>query len=470
MRGFGSVEEFRDGFYHFDANLKVMAHSCLDKEAIKEVWNGFCHTASTLELEITDNYIFVVDEAQVPEIEDYAYAIEVSEDGIAIRANNKQDLIYGFLTLLNYVEPICLEEGKEQFRINCMSIKDKPAIQNRMIHLCVFPETSGEFIQKFIKICGTLKYNYLILEFWGMLQFDCLKELGWRNAFTKEQVREFVWLANELGIEIIPMFNHWGHASCSRVVSGKHVVLDQNPRLAPLFCSYGWVWNIEKDDVRKLMKEIRRELIELCGNGKYFHIGCDEAYGYENMSEHEMDVLIDYLKEITDDLDSCGRRPIMWGDMLLHERHNESSSNQLFGSCTSDIMEQKILSQLDRRIIVGDWQYEAKQCPIETALFIKEQGFDVICCPWDRTDDNIQASIDTVKQYQLFGIMHTTWHTLKRGMPQVFLNATLSWCQKNPHMDSSVKILEMTELQRKISFVNGNYEQAGYVPRQIECL
>ncbi len=69
-------------------------------------------------------------------------------------------------------------------------------------------------------------------------------------------------MANELGIEIIPMFNHLGHASASRVMHGKHVVLDQNPKLQPLFSEDGWSWNLDNQNTVKLLRNIREELID----------------------------------------------------------------------------------------------------------------------------------------------------------------------------------------------------------------
>ena len=459
------MEEIRNGYFCFGDRITVNANSCLNKEIIKEIWNGFCYSASVLEITSTDECIFKIGNVTIPELAGYSYAIEVSSEGVAIVATDEQNLMYGLFALLEYIEPISLEIGKEQLQIPCLSIKDKAAVDNRMIHLCVFPETSAEFLQRFIKMCGVLKYNYLIIEFWGMLRFECLKELAWNHAFTKEQVQSLVKLANNLGIEVIPMFNHWGHASASRVSVGKHVVLDQNPRLQTLFNATGWVWSIEKPEVRELMKNIRKEMIELCGDGKYFHIGCDEAYDYENMSSQDIDILLEYIKEISDDLASYGRRPIMWGDMLLYNRYD--SGNLYACSCVDEQMEQQLLTGLDRRIVIADWQYEARKYPVETSLLFKEQGFDVLCCPWDRAQENIQACTETVKKHNLFGIMHTTWHTIQqpRGMIYVWYDAVLSW--NNDLVDGEHMTLETAALLRKVDFVNGDYEGAGFVPRQI---
>ena len=59
---------------------------------------------------------------------------------------------------------------------------------------------------------------------------------------------------------------------------GKHVVLDQDSSLQSYFSDEGWRWDIKKPKVRKLLRSIREELMELCGDSGYFHIGCDESY------------------------------------------------------------------------------------------------------------------------------------------------------------------------------------------------
>ena len=460
------------GFFVFGNQVNAAAASCLNKDIMKEIWNGFCYLSSEIEITTIQDNVLVIGDAQLPALEGYAYAINITQSGVALVARDEQSLIHGYFTLLEHIEAVNPESGSSTFRIACASIKDKPAIGNRMIHFCVFPETTAEFIEKFIKICGSMKYNYFIIEFWGMLQFDCLKELGWESSFTKDQIRKFVTLANDLGIEVIPFFNHWGHATGCRDQFGKHVVLDQNPHLHYLFDHTGYIWNIERKDVRELMKKIRRELIELCGNGRYFHIGCDEAGYYSGEKALKMaEILIDYTKEIADDLEALGRRPIMWGDMLMHKakvNKSEQDKNGYFCNCPDEEMSGQLLSRVDRRIIIADWQYSAKEYPVATSLFLKELGFDVISCSYDYASQNIHACAETVKHCNLLGFMHTTWHTLHSGMACVAFGAASGWHETYlPNTEHRWDTLEEpAALMRKIHFANGDYKNAGWAPIQ----
>ena len=208
------------------------------------------------------------------ELESFEFALNISAEGVYISGKDYSSLIRGFITFL---EEIKYSEKDDTFYLEENCIRKNPIIDFRCAHFCLFPDINLDFMKKCIRSCAIVKYSHLIIEFWGTLKFDCMKELGWTFAYSKEEIKELVNEANALGIEIIPMFNHLGHASASRSMEGKHVILDQNPKYEYMFESYGWVWNFQKEEVSVLLSKVRKELIELCGEGRYFHLGCDEG-------------------------------------------------------------------------------------------------------------------------------------------------------------------------------------------------
>ena len=274
------MTEKKEGRFILPKNANAVAHPCLDRSVIHEFWHNFTFNASILSLSHSDELIFRIGNTPKAELEAFDYSINIDSDGVCVYAKSERDLIYGFMTLLDRIEAEDVDDATVAI-LDCEVIKDFPTIKNRMVHFCIFPETELWEIQRFIRLCGVLKYTHVVLEFWGMLKYDCMRELAWQSAFTKEQIRPIIKEANDLGLEIIPMFNHWGHAAASRVRHGKHVVLDQNLSLQTYFSPDGWCWDIKKQKVRDLLRRIRNELIELCGDGGYFHIGCDEAYNFE---------------------------------------------------------------------------------------------------------------------------------------------------------------------------------------------
>jgi hypothetical protein len=264
------------------------------------------------------------------------------------------------------------------------------------------------------------------------------------------------------------MFNHWGHASAGRVMHGKHVVLNQNPTLQTYFSDDGWCWDIRKPKVKKLLSQIREELTELCGSGSYFHIGCDEAYNFE-LTKENMDYICDFINEIDEEMRAKKRRVIVWGDMFLYRHSHYNPNNKYACNAPTAESEQYMLMRLNRNLVIADWQYDSVQPPVETSEVFVQSGFDCLLCPWDRGHAQMKAAIITVEEKKLMGVLHTTWHTLSKGMPYVTLAAVLGF--ECIDKCGNTKLLTHTAaLLRKVMPTNGDYEKAGWSKIQIDNL
>ena len=445
----------------------ALAHPCLNTDIIKDFWHSFTYQSSTLRMTETETFVFSIGHAAPLPLGDCDYSIHIKEDGICVCAENEKNLIRGFMTLLDCFR--ATDHGDAlAIELDCCQIKDKPMIQNRMVHFCIFPETELWELQRFVRLCGALKYTHIVLEFWGMLQYDSMQELSWSHAYTKQQIAPIIRETRDLGLEIIPMFNHWGHAAGSRVMHGKHVVLDQNPALQSYFSEDGWCWDIRKPKVKSLLRQIRSELIALCGSGDYFHIGCDEAYGF-TFTKSNMDMICDYINEIAEELQQQGRRIIAWGDMFLYRYPQYNPKNIYTCSAPSAETEQYMLARLHRDVIVADWQYQAAEAPVETAAVFAKAGFDCLLCPWDSGRRQTNAAVATVKEYGLMGFLHTTWHTLSKGMPYVVL-AAIGGFDGIDQREAALLSTQSAALLRKVMPIGGDYKKAGWSKIQVSSL
>jgi len=454
----------KQGSFTFFGNVNAISHPCLNKVIIKDFWHNFTFQSSTLRVSESDEFIFLIGNVKPLPLDGSDYSINVEPGGICICAENEKNLLYGFMTLLDRFRAIDGYEGLT-VEVECCQINGKPTVKNRMVHFCIFPDTEFWELKRFVRFCGALKYTHIVLEFWGMLQYDCMKELSWSHGFTKEQIKPIIKEAHNLGLEIIPMFNHWGHASACRVMHGKHVVLDQNPTLQTYFSDDGWCWDISKPKVRELLRKIRDELCELCGSGDYFHIGCDEAYGF-GFTKEEMDTICDYINGIADEMRSQNRRVIVWGDMFLYRHSHYNPENKYACNAPTAEAEAYMLDRLSKELVIADWQYNASQAPVETAEVFTRAGFDCLLCPWDRGVPQMNSMIFTVSEQSLMGFMHTTWHTLASGMLYVALAAVegfdgIGACTMRDARVNSAAIL------RKVMPINGDYAKAGWSRREI---
>ena len=453
-----------EGSFILSKNVTASAHACLCKPIFKELWHNFTFQSSALSISESDELVFLIGSAEKLALDEYAYSINVTPKGICICGKDEKSLVQGFISLLDRFKAIDVGE-ETAVETECCQIKDMPLIQNRMIHFCIFAETKLYEIQRFIRLCGALKYTHIVLEFWGMLKYDCMKELSWSHGFAKEQIRPIVKEANDLGIEIVPMFNHWGHATAGRVMHGKHVVLDQNPALQTYFSEDGWCWDIRKPKVRALLRQIRNELIELCGEGKYFHIGCDEAYNFE-FTEENTDALCGFINEISDEMTALGRRIFVWGDMMLYRYGYYNPKNRYTCNAPSPEIENYFLTHLKKDVIIADWQYHSTEAPIETCSVFQKAGFDCILCPWDEGRSQTDAALATVKDQSLMGYMHTTWHTLSSGMPYVTLMGVGGFEDIKTYKNASARP-HTAALLRKVMPINGDYAKAGWAEFEI---
>lgn len=462
--------------FRFDGSLKAKADPRLNNRTIKELWKGFCFGNGRLELEDGAENCFITEGMQAPALADgKEYAIYVSSRGIAVTGRDYGALARGLMVLMMRIELCeCEDEGIALCIAPC-ELESKYTIENRMIHFCVFPETSETFIRKCLRLAGVMQYTHVVLEFWGMLRYDCMKELAWPNAFDKERARALIEEIEHMGMEAIPMMNHLGHAAACRVSGGKHVVLDQNPALAPLFSPDGWSWNIRSRRAKELLKNVRAELYELFPGAKYFHLGCDEAYSYEKGDEDQR-MMRQFLHELIEEVRAEGVTPIIWGDMLLNpeaagvvDRHKSSDpTNCYFCGCDTAENAEKMIAAIPKDTVIADWHYDVLCAPIKTSVYLRDKGFRVLGAPWFK-DANCQAYVDTIAENDLFGLMVTTWHTLAEKMPHIVRDALMFGAWHSPWSGeaTSKTRTETATLLRKVCFVEGNYKEAGWTDSQV---
>lgn len=443
-------------YFYFGSNTSAKCDAKMINDTTKKLWHGFTFSSSDITLIGGENCTFTMGNVKTVSLpQDKEYAISVTVDGVSVAGRDFGGLMRGFFALLMNIEYENLKIGEEILRIPVFEATSNYKLKNRMIHICVFPDNDKYYIQKLIRLAGVCQYTHIIFEFWGSLKYDCLKELAWQDAFSKEDVKEFIKETRELGMEPIPMFNQLGHATGSRVCHGKHVVLEQNPLLQPLFTPDGWAWNINSSEVKKLLKDIRLELYELFGETEYIHIGCDEAYYYSACTE-ERKKLPSFLKELTDEVVSEGKRPMIWMDMLL-ERWKYPDC---YATCPAEEVE-TLTNALNPKTVMVDWQYNIKKSPIPTLESLKSNGFDVMGAPWYGRQNYI-AHINTLTENNMFGIMLTTWHTLKEQMPSILGCAKECGAIMFPWGANSGLREETATLLRRVSFLGNNYETSGW--------
>ena len=445
-------------------NMTARADVSMHTETVKRLWRGFGFTETALSLSEGEKNTFVIGDVTPPSLpEGQEYALLVTECGCAVRGCCEKGLLRGFFDLIMQISPDYDKGGV--LALPTMAKTDRFTLGRRMIHICIFAETPRLQIKKLIRLAGVLQYTHVVLEFWGTYKYRCLPEMGWDGAYTDGEVRELLSEIRELGMEPIPMLNHLGHAAGARLAGGKHVVLDQNPKLHRLFMPDGWSWNVFNPEVRVLLRKMRAELYELFGKTEYFHAGLDEAYMFAT-DPALREKTPDYLADITKEISGEGRRPMLWMDMFLPK---ESKTPHLC-YCTEEET-RDFLSKISENTVLVDWHYYTTEAPLETSKYLSEHcNFDIITAPWHE-EKNIDACIDTSVDLGLHGCMMTTWHSMFKYTPAILHAARRMGAAKTDWSDfcsRSYRHSETATLLRKLSFEGPNsYEEAGWATREI---
>ena len=345
------------------------------------------------------------------------YFADITPERIELRADTPAALRHAFSTLRQLSES---ERGvlkSLSFQIPSLKVHDFPALPFRGIHLCWFPESSETDLEKWIRMAAYCKFNYAVLEPWGVFPYRSHPEYGWEEKkVPQETFRRLVNLGRELGIRLIPQVNLFGHAAMARSGTGKHAVLNRHPEFAPLFEPDGWTWCLANPATRKVLTDLCLEIHEAFDSPEFFHIGCDEAY---NAGTCSLCALTDYpelfaghLRYFHDLLGSCGARIMMWHDMLLDRQDSRWDGFICCGGKTLS----NLYQTLPKDIVICDWQYRWARDPEGperdnwiTSEFFQNAGFDTLTCPWNLHEQILSVGRHAAGHGQ-FGMLQTVWN------------------------------------------------------------
>ena len=187
------------------------------------------------------------------------------------------------------------------------------------------------------------------------------------------------------------------------------------------------------------------------------------------MTEENMDLVCAFINEISNELKQQNRTAIAWGDMFLYNHPHYNKQNKYTCNAPSAEAEAYMLARLSRDLLIADWQYDAMQAPVETVSVFQNAGFDCILCPWDRGEAQLRAAMSTVKEQALTGYLHTTWHTLTKGIHLTLLAGVGGFESIDQYQKLQARTNTAT-LLRKVMPCGGIYERAGWSKKQLDSI
>ncbi len=202
-----------------------------------------------------------------------------------------------------------------------------------MNHTCL----RADYLKKWVSKLAGMGYNAILWEVENNVQWDTCPECVHPDAMTKDQFREILAYASELGLDAIPLLQTFGHAEYV-LLHDEYKSFREQPDKHDCYCSS----NLE---VRQFLKKWVSEYLDLFGNVKHFHLGGDEAYVFGSCPACKMAIeqssanslYAEHLLDVGAEIINKGILPGIWGDMLLHHPND--------------------INQIPPEFIIWDWNY-----------------------------------------------------------------------------------------------------------------
>ena len=160
------------------------------------------------------------------------------------------------------------------------------------------------------------------------------------DALTPDQAKSLVEYTHSHGIDLIPEVESFGHTGfITRSATYAHL-LDADPHGSSEFTGVIPVLAETQELFAKLYREVAAIFPSV-----YLHAGCDEVnWGGSSLSRKALErhtrpqIWAEYLNSLHQSAEGLGKQLIVWGDFVVHK-------------------EPQILSQLNKNIIIMDWNY-----------------------------------------------------------------------------------------------------------------
>ena len=377
---------------------------------------------------------------------DYAegYSLSITKNGVEIGYRKVGGLRAAHATLRQLLR----EYGR---RLPCLKIRDWPDFSRRGVMLDIsrgrVPRL--ETLLELVDHLADFKINELQLYTEHTFAYRKYRKV-WNSwgALTAKEIRQLDQRCRELGIDLVPNQNSFGHL--------RHFL--EYPPLKKLaevsapyegpggeFLRYPSTLAPNRPGTLRFLRGLYDELLPNFSS-RFFNVGCDETWdlgrGQSKAScrrDGKGRVYLGFLRKIHREVTRRGKRMMFWGDIILHYP--------------------ELIKSLPRNVVALDWGYEADH-PFEreTRAFAKS-SIPFYVCPgtstWmslvgrhDNAFKNLRNAAIAGRRHGAIGYLITDWGD--GGHPQplavsylpYLFGASVSWCAKSFDERKLVAVLD----------------------------
>jgi len=252
--------------------------------------------------------------------------------------------------------------------------------------------------------------NTLIMEWEGTYPFEKHPLIPNRYAYTKAEIVSFIKYCNDLGIDVIPLQQSFGHVEyILRNDRYKDLREDQK--------DFSQVCPLQTRQDSALFTDLYTELAST-HTSKYIHIGGDETYllGHDERcrqmvaKEGKSKLYIDYIRMLCNIVIRLGKTPVLWADIAL--KYPDA------------------IKLLPKGTVFIDWNYGWDMNHFGNHQKLLESGYEIWGAPairsspdnfyltqWEKHFKNIRDFVPAAAKLGYKGIIMTSWSTSGQYSP-----------------------------------------------------
>lgn len=356
----------------------------------------------------------LLEKMQAPKAE--SFSLDLGSEFMLLRASDANGLRYGMLTLRDVFA--------SGLALPCLSMTDWPALQQRGVMLDVGrvaerPET----ITSLMHCLAEQRANVLMLYLEDKIKIPGHEQIASPFAFDKRVLRRLSACAQRYGIQLVPSFSLFGHAT-HILNKADYAALADGPQTYQL--------NPLKQATRDLCLAHIDAWNAAVPDTPFMHMGCDETpytglcsqtrrfiekHGHDEFFARHVRFLHQALRQ-------RGQQICIWGDMLRHHPG--------------------IIPLLPHDVIIYDWNYGTIPATWRHGIEeLQAAGLRVVAVPAAsrsaelfmpskvHLEENIPQFVELAVAMNLQGVMISTWEAMDLmnvfSRPGYVLGLRLAW-------------------------------------------
>jgi hypothetical protein len=287
--------------------------------------------------------------------------------------------------------------------IPAVAIDDYPSLAFRGVHLFTGKD-SVDFYRKLAdRVLARFKFNHVVLEC-DYTQWDTDKQIWIDQSVPKSQVKQYVKISRDAGLEPIPLVQSLGHSDWM-FRNKQNLDLAEDPQTP-------YAYAVTNPKTYDFIRRVYQEAIELFDTPKYFHIGHDEVDMLGRYPQREDAKKLGKTKLFGLDVNRLesffkpkGITMMLWGDMLLSKQEVRDGA----ANAPDPQQAKQRRDSVPKDAVICDWHYQPHDpADFNSLKIFKDAGFKTIACTW-YDPQNIYDFAAAARMYKAWGLLQTTW-------------------------------------------------------------